>query len=54
MSAGTHMDPSSEIGKSFTQFAQELIGGRPAPPEVKKKFFERFNVPHPPALVSVE
>ncbi len=48
VTSGTIVDPASEIGKEFTQFACELLDVRPAggPQEPKKKFLEYFAVPN--------
>ena len=46
MTSGTCVDPNTEMGKAFTQFAQDLLDPRPASgqPEQKKKFLEYFAV----------
>lgn len=58
MTAGTYMDLNTEMGKSFTQYAQELVEGRPGPPEAKKRFIEQIHeqihLPTPRALISVK
>jgi pilus assembly protein CpaE len=42
---GTCIDPSTEMGKSFTQFAEDLLGPKTgAKTEQKKKFLEYFAV----------
>lgn len=47
VTSGTIVDPATEIGKEFTQFACELLDVRApgGPPEAKKKFLEYFAVP---------
>jgi pilus assembly protein CpaE len=46
MTAGSVIDPQSEMGKAFTQFAQELLERRPVPKtDTKRKFLEFFAVP---------
>ena len=45
MSAGTYLEPKSELAKSIDQFAQELLERRPvANGETKRKFLEFFAV----------
>jgi pilus assembly protein CpaE len=45
MTAGTAVEPGTDLGKSFTQFADELLDGRvPGQPEGKRKFMELFAV----------
>ena len=43
LAAGACVDPKSELGKAFEQFAQELLQRRAAPAE-KRKFLEFFAV----------
>jgi pilus assembly protein CpaE len=46
MTAGSFVDPKSDLGKSMDQFAQELIERRPAVPAGEKhKFLEHFAIP---------
>jgi pilus assembly protein CpaE len=46
MTEGTCLDPTSEMGKAFTQFASELVDRRPAGGEdPKRKFLEFFAIP---------
>jgi pilus assembly protein CpaE len=52
MTQGTCIEPGSEMGKAFSQFANELLDRRAAGPDPKKKFIEFFAVPTSKALVS--
>ncbi|MGH9559274.1 MAG: hypothetical protein ACRD30_08530, partial [Bryobacteraceae bacterium] len=45
LTAGTCLDPLSEIGKSFAQFAEELVEKRGAARQGKRKFLEYFALP---------
>jgi pilus assembly protein CpaE len=48
--AGTVVDPNSELGKNYTQFAGSLIEVRTPPPVAnKKKFLEYFSVSGSPS-----
>jgi pilus assembly protein CpaE len=44
MTAGTFIDPKTDLAKSINQFAQELIEPRPAAQAEKHKFLETFSV----------
>ena len=48
---GTCMPADSDLGKGFSQFANDLLGPHPKQPELKKKFIEFFSVSAPRALV---
>jgi hypothetical protein len=49
MEAGTWVKPDSELGKTFEQFAAELLEKRPTSiTKGKKKFLEFFSVPARP------
>jgi len=50
LTAGTCIAPASEMGKAFTQFAEDLLEKRMIKPVEKKKFLEYFAVT-PRALV---
>ena len=52
MTEGTLVNPTSEIGKAFMEFAATLLSPIPtaAPVESKRKFMEMFSIPSP-ALV---
>lgn len=45
MTAGTFLEPASDLGKMFTEFASDLVERRTAAPEGKRKFLEFFAVP---------
>jgi pilus assembly protein CpaE len=46
MTAGTFVEPKSELGRAIEQFAQELLERRAAPPRAERhKFLEFFAVP---------
>lgn len=45
MTAGTFLEPASELGKMFTEFAADLVERRTAASEGKRKFLEFFAVP---------
>ncbi len=51
--AGAPVDPNSELGKNYTQFATSLIESRQPQPETsKKKFLQFFSVSGSPSEVS--
>ncbi len=52
LTQGTCIEPASEMGKAFTQFAKELLDPKMGIPDPKKKFIEFFAVPTSRALVS--
>jgi pilus assembly protein CpaE len=54
LTQGTWIEPASEMGKAFSQFATELLDPRPAVPDPKKQFIQFFAVPTSRALVSKE
>jgi pilus assembly protein CpaE len=51
LTQGTCIEPDSEMGKAFTQFANELLNPRPGQADPKKKFIEFFAVQPSRALV---
>jgi len=51
LTQGTCIEPDSDMGKAFSQFANELLDPRPVPPDPKKKFIEYFAVAPTRALV---
>jgi pilus assembly protein CpaE len=52
LAMGTWIDPASEMGKAFANFAAELLDRRPGQADPKKKFIEFFAVGGTRALVS--
>lgn len=51
LTQGTCIEPESDMGKGFAQFANELLDPAPGPLDPKKKFIEFFAVPPSRALV---
>jgi hypothetical protein len=51
LTQGTCIEPDSEMGKAFTQFANELLNPRASQVDPKKKFIEFFAVQPSRALV---
>jgi pilus assembly protein CpaE len=51
LTQGTCIEPESDMGKAFSQFAGELLDPRPIQLDPKKKFIEFFAVPPSRALV---
>jgi pilus assembly protein CpaE len=51
LTQGTCIEPDSDMGKAFSQFANELLDPRPIQMDPKKKFIEFFAVPPTRALV---
>jgi pilus assembly protein CpaE len=51
LTQGTCIEPGSEMGKAFSQFAGELLDPRQGQVDPKKKFIEFFAVPPSKALV---
>ena len=54
LTQGTCIEPGSEMGKAFTQFANELLEPRTPGGDPKKKFIEFFAVPTSRALVPTQ
>jgi len=51
LTQGTCIESDSDMGKAYSQFANELLDPRPVPLDPKKKFIEFFAVPPARALV---
>lgn len=51
LTQGTCMEPDTDMGKAFAQFANELLDPQPTAVDPKKKFIEYFAVPTSRALV---
>jgi Flp pilus assembly CpaE family ATPase len=51
LTQGTCIEPDSDMGKAFAQFANELLDPRPVALDPKKKFIEFFAVQPTRALV---
>jgi hypothetical protein len=54
VTAGSWVDPTSELGRQFTSLAQCMLDAKVAPaPDAKKRFIEFFSVAPGKAIVPV-